>query len=158
MERHGAIWKTIAAKVVENKAIRGIRAIASMAAEVTAVVNDKNRVDGAGELGSDELAGPYGRIEERVDPATLFGERMAIRHGAKKTYVYADSSEKVSKAILRKTAGKVSDYRAGDLVLFQIGENNSQNHRIRRSAAQGRMGDMPRSAPPYRDGQMEARQ
>ncbi len=45
-ERHGAIWKTVAAKVVENKAIRGLRAMATVAGEVTAVVNEKNRTGG----------------------------------------------------------------------------------------------------------------
>ena len=49
---------------------------------------------GAGEQGSDELAGQYGSLEERIDPTTIFGERMAIRHEANKAYVYAESSEK----------------------------------------------------------------
>ena len=76
--------------------------MATMAAEVTAVVNEKNRVGGfspaqwvlgklprygAGEQGSDELVGQCGSIEERVDPSTLFGERMNIRHEAKKACV-----------------------------------------------------------------------
>ena len=62
---------------------------------------------GAGEQGSDELAWQYGSLEERIDPTTIFGERMAIRHEAKKAYVYADSSEKIAKAMLRKTAPKL---------------------------------------------------
>ena len=41
VERHGDIWKTIAAKVIENKSIRGARAMATVAGEVTAVVNEK---------------------------------------------------------------------------------------------------------------------
>ena len=43
VERHGDIWKTITAKVIENKSIRGARAMATVAGEVTAVVNEKNR-------------------------------------------------------------------------------------------------------------------
>ena len=111
--------------------------MATVAGEVTAVVNKKNRTGGfspsqwvlgkmprygAGEQGSDELAGQYGSLEDRIGPTTIFGERMAIRHEAKKAYVYADSSEKIAKAMLRKTAPKIGDYRVGDLISFQAAE------------------------------------
>lgn len=51
---------------------------------------------------------------------------MGIRHEAKKAYVYTDSSEKVSKAMLMKTAPKLGDYRVGDLVSFQTGEKGEK--------------------------------
>ena len=46
VERHGGIWKDIAAKGIEAKAIRGLRGMATLAAEVTGVVNEKSRVGG----------------------------------------------------------------------------------------------------------------
>ena len=62
---------------------------------------------------------------------------MGIRHEAKKVYVYADSSEKIAKAMLRKTAPKIGDYRVGDLVSFQTEQkgNLSKDRRQRWSPA-----------------------
>jgi hypothetical protein len=58
-------------------------------------------------------------VEERVDPPTVFGERMKIRREAKKAFVRADSSARFAKAMLRKAAPLVRDYRARDLISFQ---------------------------------------
>eukprot|EP00973_Karenia_brevis_P069652 9684784-Karenia_brevis.AAC.1 len=69
-----------------------------MAAEVNAVVNEMNRVEGfspaqwvigrqprrGAETADDETAGQIGNLEERIDPTTIFAERMAMRHEAKK--------------------------------------------------------------------------
>ncbi len=62
---------------------------------------------------------------------------MAIRHEAKKPYTYADSSVKVSKAMPRKTAPEVGDYRVGDLVSFQTEQkgHKSKDRRQRWSPA-----------------------
>ena len=83
-----------------------------MATEVNAVMNGMYRAGGfspsqwvlgrlprhsAGELGDDELAGQVGSLEERVDPTTIFAERMSIMHAAKRAYVCADYSEKMAK-------------------------------------------------------------
>ena len=109
----------------------------TLAAEVTAVVNEKNRTGGfapaqwvlgkilryeAAEQGHDETAGQHGSLEERADPTTLFGERMAIRHEAKKGYFYADFSPKIAKVMLRKSAPKSGDYRVGDLSAPKSGD------------------------------------
>ena len=119
VERHGDIWKKVAGRVVQNKSVQGFAAMRRLAGEVNATINEMSRVGGfspaqwvmgrtprysAGEQGSDETAGQFSSIQEKVDPTTIFGERIAIRHEAKKAYVLADSSEKVAKAILRKTA------------------------------------------------------
>ena len=58
-------------------------------------------------------------VQEKVDPTTIFAERMAIRHGAKKAFIHIDSSQRVSKALLRKAAPKVTEFQVGDLVSFQ---------------------------------------
>ena len=144
--RHGDIWKTVAAKVVEAKNISGMRQMSMTAAEVNPVVNEQNRTGGyspaqlvigrtprygMAERGSDELAGNVGGLEERVDPTTIFAERMELRQAAKKAYVHADSSKKIAKALLRKTAPKIADYRVGDLVSF-LREQNSKGERRRR--------------------------
>ena len=42
------------------------------------------------------------KLLKRVDPSTIFAERMDYRHEAKKAFVHADSSTKVAKAMLRK--------------------------------------------------------
>ena len=127
------MWKTVASDVIESKSIKGMRAMTTMAAEVDAVMNGMGRAGGfapsqwvlgrvprhsAGEQGDDELAGQVGSLAECVDPTAIFAERMAIRHAAKRAYVYNDSSEKVPKAVLRKAAPKVKDYRDGDIVSF----------------------------------------
>ena len=134
VERHGGIWKKVAGRVIETREVRGIEAMRRMACEVNSVVNEMTRTGGfspaqwvigrtprhsAGEQGDDELAGQIGGIQERADPVTIFGERMAMRHEAKKAFVHADSSQRVAKALLRKAAPKVGEYRVGDLVSFQ---------------------------------------
>ena len=60
-----------------------------------------------------------GGVQERVDPTTNFAEKMAIRHEAKKAFIHIDSSQGVSKALLRKAAPKTADFQVGDLVSFQ---------------------------------------
>ena len=107
VEKHGGIWKSVAAKVVENKSVSGFDQIRRMTMEVNAVVNEMNRTGGfspcqwvlgrrphysAGEQGDDEQDGQLGGLEQRADPNTIFGERMAYTHEAKKAYVHHDSS------------------------------------------------------------------
>ena len=58
-------------------------------------------------------------VSKRVDPTTIFAERMAIRHEAKKAFVYYDSSARVAKALLRKAAPVLGEYRVGDLISFR---------------------------------------
>ena len=43
VERHGDIWKTVAAKDVEAKNISGMRQMSMTAAEVNPVLNEQNR-------------------------------------------------------------------------------------------------------------------
>ena len=43
VERHGGMWKQIAARVIETKAVKGLTSVKNMAAEVNAVTNDKSR-------------------------------------------------------------------------------------------------------------------
>ena len=88
-----------------------------------------------GEHGNAELAGQLGSLEDRVDPTTIFAERMAIRHAAKKGYVHADSLAKIAKSMLRRTAPKVADYRVGDLISFQREQNSKGEARKRWSPA-----------------------
>ena len=82
VERHGAIWKTVAGKVIETRNISGMRAMMIVAAETNPVVNQMNRVGGfapaqwvlgrtprygAGELGDDEQEGQYGSLDRGED-------------------------------------------------------------------------------------------
>ena len=103
-----------------------------MAAEVSAVMNEQNRVGGfspaqwvlgrqprhTAEIGDDETRHDLGGMSERVDPSTEFGERMRIRHLAKKAYVQLDSGRKFQEALTRRAVAEKHDYRAGDLVTY----------------------------------------
>jgi hypothetical protein len=79
VERHGDMWKKIAAKVIETKEIRGVDAMRMVSAEVNAVINGMSRVGGfspaqwvtgrqprhgGGERGDDEQRGQLGSLEE----------------------------------------------------------------------------------------------
>ena len=101
VERHGDMWKEIAAPVIEARNTTGIRVMQMLAAEVSAIMNERNRRGGfspaqwvlarqprysAGEQADDELAYQLGSMEERDDPTTIFAERMAMRHEAKKAH------------------------------------------------------------------------
>ncbi len=134
VERHGSMWKTIAAKVIDAKQVRGEQMMMRLTPEINAVVNEMRRNGGfspaqwvtgrtpryaAGEQGDDEQAHMLQALEERVDPSTIFAERMDYRHEAKKAFVHADSSSKVAKAMLRKAAPMIGDYRVGDMIAFQ---------------------------------------
>jgi hypothetical protein len=134
VERHGDMWKKVAAKVIEEKQVRGGDMMRRMIPEINAVVNEMSRTGGfspaqwvtgrnprysAGEQGDDEQALLLQALEERVDPRTIFAERMDYRHEAKKAFVHADSSKRVAKAMLRKAAPLIGDYRVGDLISFQ---------------------------------------
>ena len=41
----------------------------------------------AGEQGSDELSGQLNAMQEKIDPTTIFAERMACRHETQKAFV-----------------------------------------------------------------------
>ena len=144
------MWKTIAAKVIDEKQVRGEQMIMRLTPEINAVVNEMRRNGGfspaqwvtgrtpryaAGEQGDDEQAHMLQALEERVAPSTIFAERMEYRHEAKKAFVYADSSSKVAKAMLRKAAPINGDYRVGDLISFQREQGSNGVARKRWSPA-----------------------
>ena len=150
VERHGDIWKKIAGKVIETKNLAGVRSMIRLAHEVNAVVNEMNRTRGfspvqwvpgrrprysAGEQGDDEQFYMLEGVQERVDPTTIFAERMAVRHEAKKAFIHIDSSQRVSIALLRKAAPKVSEFQVGDLVSFQREQGAGGERRKRWSPA-----------------------
>ena len=74
-------------------------------------------------------------MQERIDPTSIFAERMAYRHEAKKAFVHQDSSERVSRALLRKAAPSVCDWQIGDLVSFQRMQGSKGNRSKRWSPA-----------------------
>eukprot|EP00973_Karenia_brevis_P046381 6431268-Karenia_brevis.AAC.1 len=69
-----------------------------MTAEANSVENEMNRVGGlspaqwvigrqprrGAEISDDETSGSLNSLEERVNPSTIFAERMALRQEAKK--------------------------------------------------------------------------
>jgi hypothetical protein len=143
------MWSNIMSKVVETREVRGETAMRMASAEATAVMNEQNRTGGfapcqwvlgrkprhAGEQGDDESYHHLSAVEEKIDPTTIFAERMALRHAAKKAYVHADSSKRVASALLRKAAPKPGRYQVGDLVSFQRQQGSKGINRNRWSPA-----------------------
>eukprot|EP00973_Karenia_brevis_P085247 11832235-Karenia_brevis.AAC.1 len=60
---------------------------------------------------------------------------MAMRQEAKKAFMELDSSQRVARAMLRKAAPIVGDYRVGDLISFQREKGTHGNRRKRWSPA-----------------------
>ena len=121
-----------------------------VASETCATINELSRHGGispaqwvlgrtprysAGEQGDTETAGMIGAIQEREVPTTIFAKRMGLRHEAKKAFMYWDSSQRVSNALLRKSAPKAGDYNVGDLISFQRNEKSQGVQRNRWSPA-----------------------
>ena len=83
--------------MIQQKQTVGEKWMRIMAGEVNATINEMSRYGGfspcqwvlgrtprysAGEQGSDELSGQLNAMQEKVDPTTIFAERMAYRHEA----------------------------------------------------------------------------
>ena len=141
--------------MIEAKQIKGIAKIRLVIHEVNAVVDEMSRAGGfspaqwvtgrlpryaAGERGDGEQVEQLIGVEERVDPTTVFGERMKFRYEAKKAFAHADSSTKTAKDMLRKAAPLVGDYRAGDLIFFQREQKSYGIARKRWSSASSIIG------------------
>jgi hypothetical protein len=134
VEREGDVWKKIAKKVIEARGVAGFDQIKMMACEVNATKMDMSRVGGfapsqwvlgrmprrgPGEVADDEAFAQVGSQQARIDATSEFAKRMEFREAAKKAFVYVDSSRRVAKALLRKTAPLAGEYRVGDVVAFQ---------------------------------------
>ena len=80
-----------------SKSFSDLKPMMRVAAEVNCVVNEMRRTGGfspaqwvlgrgprysAGEHEDEEQAGQIGSMQERIDPTTIFAERMAYRHEA----------------------------------------------------------------------------
>ena len=150
VERRGGVWKDIAEKVIADKRITGMANISRLADEINSIVNSQYRTGGfspsqwvlgrtqqgpGGEQHDEDTAGIIESVQERVDPTSIFAERMAWRHAAKKAFVETDSSKRVSRALLRKAAPVVKDYQVGDLISFQRNKDSNGIHANRWSPA-----------------------
>ena len=82
---------------------------------------------GAGFQGDEEGSQDVGSMQARVDGQTEFAKRADYRESAKKAFVHHDCSVKVQKAMLRKAAPLVGEYRVGDVVAFQR-EQGAETH------------------------------
>ena len=72
-----------------------------------------------GRLLDEEELGQLGTMEAIAEGDTEFARKAQIRLTARKEYVRQDCSTKAHKAMLRKSAPIMGDYRAGDLVCFR---------------------------------------
>lgn len=150
VERRGGVWKDIAEKVIADKHITGIANISRLADEINSIVNSQYRTGGfspsqwvlgrtqqgpGGEQHDENTVGIIESVQERVDPTSIFAERMAWRHAAKEAFVETDSSKRVSRALLRKAAPVIKDYQVGDLISFQRNKDSNGIHANRWSPA-----------------------
>ena len=135
--------------MIEQKNLVEINQTKMIAAEINSVVSEMRRKGwflptqwilgrnprySAVEQG-EEPAGQLGSPEQRVDPTTIFAERVAIRHRVKIAFIYMGSSERVAKALFRKAAPKTGDNQVGDLISFQLKQGSGGVRRKRWSTA-----------------------
>ena len=59
------------------------------------------------------------QISERLDPDSVFQERIEMKLACKKAFAQTDCSRIVASSILRKAAPVPMDYAVGDMISFK---------------------------------------
>ena len=139
-ERHGGILKEIMKKAIHNRQLEGADTIAALCAECARTKN--NLINHGGyspvqwvlghtpdDLTSllshdpEENLGIHQQLvsqeeEEGQEPQEVFMKQLLIRQSAKEAFMQVDTSQKIRKALLRKSVPMRGPYRTGDLVCF----------------------------------------
>ena len=138
-ERHGGILKEIMKKAIHNRQLEGAETIAALCAECARTKN--NLINHGGyspvqwvlghtpdDLTSllshdpEENLGIHQRLvdqeEEGQESQEVFMKQLLIRQSAKEAFMQVDTSQKIRKALLRKSVPMRGPYRTGDLVCF----------------------------------------
>ena len=138
-ERHGGILKEIMKKAIHNRQLEGSETIAALCAECARTKN--NLINNGGyspvqwvlghtpdDLTSllshdpEENLGIHQQLvdqeEEGIENQEAFMKQLLIRQSAKEAYMQVDTSQRIRKALLRKSVPMRGPYRSGDLVCF----------------------------------------
>ena len=132
VERHGGLWKSIAKRVIASREIVGPDQMRQLIPEICIVKNEGERYGGyspaqwvlgrapnrpGGRHDEDNYA-DLGILESQLDPDAVFAEKQALRLAARKAFVKADSGKRVARAVLRKSAPVLGEYKQGDIVCY----------------------------------------
>eukprot|EP00435_Cladocopium_sp_Y103_P066574 s39_g28.t2 len=137
-ERHGGILKEIAKHAIYDKQISGDRDMASLITECARIKNHFTNQNGyapvqwvLGYLPTDrtslidgdpqEHLGVHQQVADAEDeqgPQDVFQRQLLMRQFAKEAYMRVDASQRIRKAMLRKSVPMRGPYNVGDLVSF----------------------------------------
>ena len=133
VERHGGIFKNMLKRVVKDRNVVGKDELTLAIAMTVAAKNEMLRRGGfspaqwvlgrnprsPGAQGDEDEFADLGTIQAQVDGTSAFGVSAAYRASARRAFVHEDTSKRVQKAILHKSAPLPGDYQVGDLVSYR---------------------------------------
>ena len=138
-ERHGGILKEIMKKAIHNRQLEGAETIAALCAECARTKNNLINHGGYSPVqwvlghtpddltsllshDAEENLGIHQQLvdqeEEGQEKQESFMKQLLIRQSAKEAFMQVDTSQRIRKALLRKSVPMRGPYRTGDLVCF----------------------------------------
>ena len=138
-ERHGGLLKQVMKRAVHERRIHGASDISALCSEAAKIKNQFVNVSGyspsqwvmgrmADDVTSlmsynfDEHLGTHQAVVDaefdEYGSQDVFARQLLIRQWAKEAFMQADSSQRIRRALLRKSKPMRGPYRAGDLVSF----------------------------------------
>ena len=136
-ERHGGLLKAMIVRTIAELKLIGSESIAEATNQCVITKNSMSRVKGfapaqwvlgrlprePGTVFEEDSWADLGSLQMASDGANEFGRIARIREKARKAFVRADMSSRVSRAILRKSAPIQKEYGVGDLVCFRTDQS-----------------------------------
>ena len=135
VERHGALWKHIAKRVIAARQLVAEEDVKLMTCEINSVKNEQSRTGGfapaqwvlgkyphapTGDRFDEDSWADMGILSAKLDPDSVFAKQMEIRISARRAFVREDSGKRVARALLRRSGALPGDYAVGDLISFRI--------------------------------------
>ena len=135
-ERHGGLLKEIMRRVIHERRIHGAEEISALCSEATRVKNTLLNQHGyspsqwvmgfqPGDVTSlanndpNEQLGNHQVLIDAEDGAQdIYAKQLLIRQWAKEAYIRMDTSQRVRRALLRKSVPMRGPFKTGDLVCF----------------------------------------
>ena len=132
-ERHGGLLKSMVIRTISELKLAGEEAVTEALTQCIVTKNSLSRVKGfapiqwvlgklprePGTVFEEDSWADLGSLQCASDSQHEFGRIAMIREKARKAFIRADMSSRVSRAILRKAAPIVKEYAVGDLVCFR---------------------------------------
>ena len=136
-ERHGGLLKAMVVRTIAELKLTGREAVAEAINQCVITKNSMSRVKGfapvqwvlgrlprePGTVFEEDSWADLGSLQMASDGTTEFGRISRIREKARKAFIRADMSSRVSRAILRKSAPIQKEYRAGDMVCYRTDQS-----------------------------------